>query len=119
MADVATATTKLREAARELLHQARASVPELVTLGGGPRSLKVRILDSSTVVVGIFIDCRDAMGANMVNTVAEAIGPRCAGLAQAALGLRILSNLCDRRRVLVSAEIPVVAGLCFRRSSRQ
>jgi hydroxymethylglutaryl-CoA reductase len=41
------------------------------------------------------------MGANLVNGVAEAIGPQIAALAEASLGLRILSNLCDGRRIRV------------------
>jgi hydroxymethylglutaryl-CoA reductase len=45
------------------------------------------------------------MGANLVNTIAEAIGPRAAEIAKAQLGLRILTNLCDRRRVHVRCRV--------------
>jgi hydroxymethylglutaryl-CoA reductase len=49
------------------------------------------------------------MGANMVNTVAEAVAGRLAELASARIGLRILSNLSDRRMVRVSGRVPFVA----------
>jgi hydroxymethylglutaryl-CoA reductase len=49
------------------------------------------------------------MGANMVNTVAEALAERVARLARGQSGLRILTNLCDRRRVRVQARIPALA----------
>ena len=71
----------------------------MVARGGGPRSLEVRNLGGGCIVIHVYVDCRDAMGANLVNTVAEAVGPRAAELTDAKLGLRILSNLCDRRRV--------------------
>ncbi|HVY44277.1 MAG TPA: 3-hydroxy-3-methylglutaryl-CoA reductase, partial [Minicystis sp.] len=58
--------------------------------------------------------CRDAMGANLLNTVAEALGPRVAELARGRLGLRILTNYCDRRITRVTAEVPVDALACGR-----
>jgi hydroxymethylglutaryl-CoA reductase len=51
--------------------------------------------------VHVYLDCRDAMGANLANTVAEAVGCEVARVAAGRLGLRILSNLCDRRLVRV------------------
>ena len=61
------------------------------------------------MIVHVHIDCRDAMGANMVNTVAEALAERVARLARGRSGLRILTNLCDRRRVRVQARVPARA----------
>src|SRR6201986_1762316 len=55
------------------------------------------------------MDCRDAMGANMVNTVAETLAERVAGLARGRGGLRILTNLCDRRRGGGGAPVPAAA----------
>jgi hydroxymethylglutaryl-CoA reductase len=53
------------------------------------------------LVVHVYLDCKDAMGANLANSVAEAIGCEVAREARGRLGLRILSNLCDRRLVRV------------------
>ena len=89
----------------ELLSLAAAAVPNLLARGGGPRHLEVRNLGQGMIVLHVLVDCQDAMGANLVNTIAEAIGPTAADIAQAKLGLRILSNLCDRRRVRVTCRV--------------
>jgi hydroxymethylglutaryl-CoA reductase len=57
------------------------------------------------LVVHLYIDCRDAMGANLVNCIAESLGDRLAELGRGTRGLRILSNLCDKRCVRVRAQI--------------
>ncbi len=85
----------------EVLHVAALAVPGLVRRGGGPKEIEVRDLGDGVLVVHLYVDCRDAMGANLVNSVAEAVGPRLAQLAGGRLGLKILTNLCDRRRVKV------------------
>jgi hydroxymethylglutaryl-CoA reductase len=95
------ARVRLVEAEAELLAIGASSVANLLARGGGPRSMEVRDLGEGCVVVHVHVDCRDAMGANLVNSIAEAIGPRAQELAGGTLGLRILTNLCDRRRVRV------------------
>jgi hydroxymethylglutaryl-CoA reductase len=95
-----------------LLAHARGLTPRLVARGGGATDLEVRILsrpgqpDGGMLVVHVHIDCRDAMGANLVNTVAERLAPALARIAGGRIGLRILSNLCDRRLVTVRARVP-------------
>jgi len=91
----------------ELLAMANRAVPGLVERGGGARDIEVRNIDGGMLVVHIYVDCRDAMGANLVNNVAEAVGDRIAQLGGGTRGLRILSNLCDRRCVRVRAQVPV------------
>jgi hydroxymethylglutaryl-CoA reductase len=99
--DPGAAAARILAQSEPLLAACRASVPNLVARGGGPESLEVRDLGGGYMVVHVHIDCLDAMGANLVNGVAEAIGPQIAALAEASLGLRILSNLCDGRRIRV------------------
>lgn len=94
---------------QELLRRADEAVPNLVRRGGGARGLEVRDLGDGMVVVHFLIDCRDAMGANLVNTVAEAVADRIAELTGGTVGLRILSNLCDQRCVRVRCSVPVRA----------
>jgi len=89
-----------------LLSLADASVPGLVARGGGAREIEVRDLGDGLMVVHVLVDVQDAMGANLVNTVAEALAPEIAALAGGRVGLRILSNLCDRRCVRVSCRVP-------------
>jgi hydroxymethylglutaryl-CoA reductase len=103
--DPDAARARLEAASAELLALAHATLPRLADRGGGARELEVRTLPGR-VIVHVHIDCRDAMGANMVNTVAEALGERVARLARGRSGLRILTNLCDRRRVRVQARVP-------------
>jgi hydroxymethylglutaryl-CoA reductase len=101
VSDPSGAAERIRAQSEALLADCRASVSNLVARGGGPHSLEVRDLGEGYMVVHIYVDCLDAMGANLVNGVAEAVGPQIAALARGTLGLRILSNLCDGRRVRV------------------
>src|SRR5690606_3305750 len=74
--------------------------PMLVKLGGGFRELEVRIIETRSgpmVITHLIVDTRDAMGANAVNTMAEALAPRIAAWTGGRTRLRILSNLADRR----------------------
>jgi len=106
--DPDAAKARLEAASAELLALAHATLPRLADRGGGARELEVRTLPER-VIVHVHVDCRDAMGANMVNTVAEALAEKVARLAGGRWGLRILTNLCDRRRVRVKARVPARA----------
>ena len=106
--DPAAAKLRLEASAAELLALAHATLPRLADRGGGARTLEVRTFPGR-VILHVHIDCRNAMGANLVNTVAEALADRVARLAGGRSGLRILTNLADRRCVRVAARVPVRA----------
>ncbi len=77
-----------------------AKDPMLVKLGGGVKDVEVRVLDSIVgpmVIVHLLVDTGDAMGANAVNTMAEAVAPYLEELTGGRAELRILSNLADHR----------------------
>ncbi len=57
------------------------------------------------LIVHILVDCRDAMGANAVNTMAETLAPTLSELTGGRSLLRIISNLADRRLVSVRARV--------------
>ena len=115
----ARAMMRLIDEGPRLLAVASAAVPNLVARGGGPREIEVRDLGQGCLVVHVYVDCKDAMGANLVNTIAEAVGPVAAELAGGVLGLRILSNLTDRRRVHVRCRVHARdLGLSGRRADR-
>lgn len=100
------ARLRLYERRDDLLALANEQDPLLVTLGGGARDIDVRIVGagaSTYVVVHLIVDVRDAMGANAVNTMAEALAPLVAEIAGARVRLRILSNKADRRMARVRA----------------
>jgi hydroxymethylglutaryl-CoA reductase len=74
--------------------------PLLVKFGGGFRDLEVRVVETMEgpmTIVHILVDTRDAMGANAVNSMAEALAPKLSVWTGARSLLRILSNLADRR----------------------
>jgi hydroxymethylglutaryl-CoA reductase len=108
VADARGAEERIRAHEAEILAAADRTQPDLVVRGGGCRGLEVRDL-GEMVVVHLKVDCRDAMGANMVNTMAEAVAPRLAELAGGRALLRILSNLADERKVRVRARVPIAA----------
>jgi hydroxymethylglutaryl-CoA reductase len=110
VSDAPAARARIEAASEEVLALANAALPRLIARGGGPRSLEVRAGNHpARVIVHVHIDCRNAMGANMVNTIAESLADRLAALAGGRSGLRILTNLCDRRRVRVQARVPAAA----------
>ncbi len=115
--DVADARATIAALTPELERLARlgdAQLPELVGLGGGIRDLQLRRLrydepgeePRELVVLHFALDCLDAMGANMVNTVAEALAPELEAISGEKVGLRILSNLADRRLARAWVELP-------------
>lgn len=59
------------------------------------------------LIVEVFMDVCESMGANIVNTVCEHLSPKLEDLTGARSGLRILSNLCTERKALAFFEIPV------------
>lgn len=84
----------------ELTKAANDKDPMLVKFGGGVKDIEVYVIDSRLgpmVVTHLIVDCRDAMGANAVNTMAEALAPRIEELTGGRVYLRIISNLADKR----------------------
>lgn len=97
----------------EILALANAQSRSLVSLGGGARDVEVRFFPTSPMgpmlVVHLIIDCRDAMGANAVNTMAEAVAPLLAEMTGGKVYLRILSNLTDRRLSRARCVVPAAS----------
>lgn len=91
----------------KLLVLANESIPRMVERGGGCVDLETRVVDAATglVVVHVHVDVGDAMGANLVDTVAEAVAPAVRELLGGKMGLRILTNLPLRRMVRVEARL--------------
>jgi hydroxymethylglutaryl-CoA reductase len=107
--DAARAAASLVEHTDEIVALANQSMASLVARGGGTRGIEARVLADDMLVVHLIVDCKDAMGANLVNSVAEGVAGRIAAIAHARVGLRILSNLCDRRCVRVTCRVPAGA----------
>jgi hydroxymethylglutaryl-CoA reductase len=94
----------------ELMARADACSESIVAYGGGARGIEARPFPDTSVgpmlIVHLLFDSRDAMGANTVNTAAEAIAPRLAELTGGRTNLRILSNLADRRTATSRCTVP-------------
>lgn len=101
LSDPNGARHRLLGAEAELKNLCNVCDKVLVSLGGGCIGVEVHVFEASAVgpmaVLHILVDVRDAMGANAVNSMAEAIAPRVAEIAGGHTRLRILSNLADRR----------------------
>lgn len=98
----------------EILNLANSLHPNMVARGGGARDLEVLIHPSSgrggdMVVVHLLVDTRDAMGANLVNTMCEGVASLVENIAEGKVFLRILSNLTDRAMVKARVRIPLAA----------
>lgn len=113
VADAQAAVQALLDRREQLIEQANGIIPEMVRRGGGVRDLEVRVLEETPegamLAVHLVVDTRDAMGANILNTLAEAMAARLQGVAGGHIGLRILSNLADRRCTTVRVVLPLAS----------
>ncbi len=104
------AIAALAAAKEELLALGNAVHPRLVERGGGVRDIEVRslVLDDGApfIVLHVLADTCDAMGANLVNTICEAIAPAVVETCGGDVALRILSNLTDRSVAVASVRYP-------------
>ena len=96
----------------EILATANARDKVLIGLGGGCKDIEVHVFPETPrgpmLVLHLIVDVRDAMGANTVNTMAEAVAPQIEQITGGSVRLRILSNLADlrlaRARVVLTPE---------------
>ncbi|MEO6827865.1 MAG: 3-hydroxy-3-methylglutaryl-CoA reductase, partial [Microbacteriaceae bacterium] len=96
----------------EILGVANAKHPNMVARGGGATGVEVFLrgftaAHGELIVVHLLVDSRDAMGANLVNSMCEAVAPVIERASGGKVYLRILSNLTDRAMVRARAVIPV------------
>ena len=100
VADPHAARLAILHARDEILRRANEKDPILVKLGGGAKDVEVRVIPTARgpmVVTHLIVDTRDAMGANAVNTMAEAVAPYLEELTHGRVYLRIISNLAVKR----------------------
>jgi hydroxymethylglutaryl-CoA reductase len=109
--DLTAAAQTLRAAEAELLATANGVHPNMRRRGGGALRLDVRPLPATPagpmLIAHLIVDVGDAMGANAVNAMAEAVAPLAAGLTGAEVRLRILSNLADQRCARARVHLPL------------
>lgn len=110
--DMEAASEALEKGKERIFERAKEVDPVLVKLGGGLKGIKIRELESASgpmIVVHLLVDCRDAMGANAVNTMAERVAPLIEEISGGRVLLRIISNLAlyrlARAKVLFKKEL--------------
>ena len=106
--NISFARRVLHEKRELLMGLANACLPGLVSRGGGVRDIAIREVqrptqDGNMLVIHILCDPCDAMGANLINQVCEALKPRIEEITRERVGLCILSNLVDTK--LAVAEV--------------
>lgn len=106
IADPYAAMARVYENKSEILELCNSKDPTLVSFGGGAIDIEVNVLKTTTqsmLIIHLLVDTRDAMGANAVNTMAEAVAPLIEKITSGRVVLRIISNLADRRLVRARA----------------
>jgi hydroxymethylglutaryl-CoA reductase len=112
------------DAKAAILKKANEQDPILNSFGGGAKDLDARVIETTMgqmVIVHLYVDCRDAMGANAVNTMAEAVAPMIEELTGGHVYLRIISNLAVKRLAKATCTVPkealggeaVVEGIAY------
>lgn len=119
--DADAAVKAVAAAKKDVIEKANSVDAVLVKLGGGARDLKARVIESKmgkVVVVELYVDVKDAMGANAVNSMCEAVAPLLEKTSDGRARLKILSNLCPERITTAKATwkkevvgVDVVAGV--------
>lgn len=100
---------RLLQAKAEILKKANEQDPVLVSAGGGAKDLEARVIDTAKgqmLIAELLVDCRDAMGSNAVDTMAEAVAPMVERAAGGRVCLRIISNLAVKRLVRAWCTVP-------------
>ena len=109
--DPDAAVAALHGARARILARANAEHPNMAARGGGAFDIEVRRFDDpyEMLVLHLLVDCREAMGANAVNAMAEGVAPLVEQLTGGQVYLRILSNLADRRLARATCAVPFEA----------
>ncbi len=98
--DPYAARMQVIQAKEEILKKANDQDPVLVSVGGGAKDLDAKVIHTTKgpmLITELHVDCRDAMGANAVNTMAEAVAPIIERVTDGRVYLRIISNLATKR----------------------
>ena len=107
--DPYAARTRVIQAKEEILKKANDQDPVLVSVDGGAKDLDAKVIHTTQgpmLITELHVDCRDAMGANAVNTMAEAVAPMIERITGGRFCLRIISNLATKRLARASCTVP-------------
>ena len=109
IADADEAKQRVLATKQDIIDEANAQDPVLASVGGGAKDLDAKVISTtvgSMLIVELHVDCRDAMGANAVNTMAEAVAPSIERITGGRVYLRIISNLATKRLAQAWCRVP-------------
>jgi hydroxymethylglutaryl-CoA reductase len=107
--DADAAKLRVLEAKEEILSKANEQDPVLASVGGGAKDVDAKVIHTSQgtmLIAELHVDCRDAMGANAVNTMAEALALMVERITGGRVYLRIISNLATKRLARAWCTVP-------------
>ncbi|MBU7556005.1 hydroxymethylglutaryl-CoA reductase, degradative [Weissella paramesenteroides] len=108
LSDMAKLQQFIQNQELQLLQIANDAHPSMAARGGGAKQLTIDVLDEKTAAVNVLIDTKEAMGANTVNTMAEAVATQLRQQGYQVL-MAILSNYGTEALVEAEVAIPVTA----------
>ena len=104
--DIKSATSAIKKSEKEILDLANSKSKTLSKIGKGAKQISCREIKTDSgkmLIVELLIDVGDAMGANITNTMCEAVAPLIEKITKGRVILRILSNYSTKRMVKASA----------------
>ncbi len=112
--DMDVAINAVESAKQKIIDLANSFHPRMVARGGGAvgldqRTYPLQSFDGDMLVIHLHVDTRDAMGANLVNSMCEGVASLIESLTEGKVFLRILSNLTDQAMVHAEVTLPVEA----------
>ncbi len=109
--DLDAARAAIESQAEALVAASNRINPRLVERGGGAKRLLVREFPDTALgpmlVLHLEVDVRDAMGANIINTMVESLAPEVERITGGRVRLRILSNLADKRLARAEGRVKI------------
>jgi len=100
------ASQKILKNKKEILEIANKTNKFLFKISGGAKGLEVRKV-KNFLVLHLLVDPKDAMGANIINTMLEKISPLVKKISGGQIGVRIISNFAEKRIVFVEGKAPL------------
>ena len=111
--DIDSAIKKIEAHKTELMSKVDTLGGSILRRGGGVRDIECRVIKNTPaghmLIIHLLYDVRDAMGANAINTAVEYIADDIQNLTGGRVGLKILSNLSDRRKARAEGTVPASA----------
>lgn len=104
--DIPSAIQRINNSSNEILQLANSKSNTLSKMGKGAKEISCKEIDTPSgkmLIVELLIDVGDAMGANVTNTMCEAVSPLIENISGGRTLLRILSNYSTRRIVRAKA----------------